>query len=165
MATTNPVTWVLPIATEFFGSLLFAFFGGLAPAPYGAFANGLALAVLIYCCASVSGGHLNPAVSLSIMITGHLPWIQGVLYIVAQIAGMIGGAALTRALKPDSLVDPGCFFINGISHVQLWAWELIMTLLLVSTVHSVAVSMKGHGESNRCSSHGPLFVPIANGVC
>ena len=50
----------LALAAELIGTLLFSFFGGLAPAAVAAYANGLALAVLVYCTASVSGGHLNP---------------------------------------------------------------------------------------------------------
>ena len=51
---------LLALSAELLGTLLFSFFGGLAPASEAAYANGLALAVLVYCCASVSGGHLNP---------------------------------------------------------------------------------------------------------
>ena len=50
----------LALLAEFFGTLIFSFFGGLAPAAEAAYCNGLALAVLVYCTCSVSGGHLNP---------------------------------------------------------------------------------------------------------
>lgn len=49
------------IAAEFVCSFLFAFIGGAAPGSSAAAANGIALAVLVYVAANVSGGHLNPA--------------------------------------------------------------------------------------------------------
>ena len=82
-------------AAEFIGLILFQFFGGLAAA--GAPGNGVVstpdivvsvllwyltlgsspspqvLAVLIYCTAAISGGHLNPAVSLALCITKQIP--------------------------------------------------------------------------------------------
>lgn len=145
-AAKAPPAWYKVSATaaasEFFGSLLFAFFGGLATSQYAAFGNGLALAVCIYICVSVSGGHLNPAVTLATMISGHTPFLQGLLYVVMQAAGMIAGAAITLALKPAGLAHPGCFAPDGISRVQLWGWETMMTTLLVSCVFGVAVSQK-----------------------
>merc|ERR1719502_1530766 len=52
---------------EFFGVALFQFFGGMPGA--GAPGNGIALMVLIYGTASISGGHLNPAVSCALAVT------------------------------------------------------------------------------------------------
>ena len=53
-------TWyhvsLLSVVAEFLFTLLFAFFGAWG----GATLNGLALAVLVYGSASISGGHLNP---------------------------------------------------------------------------------------------------------
>jgi glycerol uptake facilitator-like aquaporin len=49
------------IAAEFVCSFLFAFIGAAAPGSSAAAANGIALAVLVYVSANVSGGHLNPA--------------------------------------------------------------------------------------------------------
>lgn len=39
--------------------------------------------------ANVSGGHLNPAVTLCAVGTGYLPAAKGVVYIVAQILGAV----------------------------------------------------------------------------
>ncbi len=50
----------LSVAAEFLGSILFAYYGGLAFASSAAITNGVALIVLVYAFASVSGSHLNP---------------------------------------------------------------------------------------------------------
>ena len=48
------------VAAELIGVLLFSLLGGTAPAQLAPWANGFALAVLIYVTANISGGHLNP---------------------------------------------------------------------------------------------------------
>jgi hypothetical protein len=56
---------------EFIGLALFQFFGGLQSA--GPAGNGVVLAVLIYCTAAISGGHLNPAVTGALALTKQIP--------------------------------------------------------------------------------------------
>jgi len=85
---------------EFFGVALFQFFGGMPNA--GALGNGVALIVLIYGTASVSGGHLNPAVTFGLAVTQQITPIKMVLYWIAQLAGGICGAAWVYALNNGS---------------------------------------------------------------
>ncbi len=53
----------LACASEFFGMIWFAFFGGIVQGAFAAIANGICLAVIIYCIVAQSGGHLNPGKS------------------------------------------------------------------------------------------------------
>ena len=46
----------------------------------------------MYATANVSGGHLNPAVTLAQCLTGHSSWGRGGLYVIAQVLGGIWGA-------------------------------------------------------------------------
>ncbi|KAL4437267.1 hypothetical protein ABPG75_004406 [Micractinium tetrahymenae] len=148
------------LAAEFLGMLLFALYGGEARDSAAAYGNGLTLAILVYATANISGGHLNPAVTLGTMISGHLPWRRGLLYMLAQFLGGIVGVLFQVALIPDAHVDmgnegPGCFTHLGGKFIrvdQLFGWELVMTFLLVSVVFAVAVSKPGHGNI------GPLAV-------
>lgn len=48
--------------------------------------------MLVYATANVSGGHLNPAVTLGTMISGHLAVRTGLAYMAAQFLGGIVGA-------------------------------------------------------------------------
>jgi glycerol uptake facilitator-like aquaporin len=50
--------------------MLFAFIGTTAAPEWGPVANGLALATMIYTAANISGGHLNPAVTMSTLLCG-----------------------------------------------------------------------------------------------
>lgn len=58
----------------------------------------LAVALAIYCAATLSGAHFNPAVTLALAATGRHPWRRVVPYIAAQIFGMFLGAAVLALL-------------------------------------------------------------------
>ena len=59
-----------------------------------ALAFGLTLTAIIYTIGSVSGAHVNPAVSLGMALSGRMSWKDCGLYMVAQFLGAIVGAAL-----------------------------------------------------------------------
>jgi MIP family channel proteins len=52
-----------------------------------AWAHGLALMVIIYAWGSISGAHVNPAVTLGVALAGKMKWDRAVLYWIAQFAG------------------------------------------------------------------------------
>ncbi len=45
----------------------------------------------VFITANVSGGHLNPAVTLATMFTGHIKIVRGLAYIFLQICGACFG--------------------------------------------------------------------------
>lgn len=49
----------------------------------------------VYITANLSGGHLNPAVTLATIFTGHIDLLKGLCYIIAQIGGACVGSLLT----------------------------------------------------------------------
>ena len=59
-----------------------------------ALAHGVALLVIVYAWGSISGAHVNPAVTLGIAITGRIPWSKAAAYWVAQFVGAILAAYL-----------------------------------------------------------------------
>ncbi|KIZ06807.1 Aquaporin PIP1-2 [Monoraphidium neglectum] len=147
------------LIAEFMGTLLFQIFGGAAPpkdttAPA---ANGFALVAIIYAFANISGAHLNPAVTFSLMCTGHMTWWRGLLYIIVQILGSIFGSLIYTGLIPglhllqkdfQGGIAPGCFGpAPGVNNSEVFGWELLMTFLLVMTVYAAAVAKPGHGNT------------------
>ena len=56
---------------------------------------GLAVFVAVFVAGSVSGAHINPAVTLGLAITGKFSWAQVPGYILAQMIGAFSGAFLT----------------------------------------------------------------------
>src|ERR1700761_4121384 len=55
---------------------------------------GLAVTMGIYIAGTVSGAHLNPAVTIAMCATGRMPWGKALHYIVAQLIGAFLAAAL-----------------------------------------------------------------------
>ena len=59
--------------------------------------NVLAVTLAIYASGRLSGGHLNPAVTLALAVRGEVPWPRLVPYWGAQMAGALVGALLVYA--------------------------------------------------------------------
>ena len=114
-------------------------FGGSA-VPYGArvVAPALMVAAIILFMGTVSGAHLNPAVSIGFALRGDFPWKRVPAYIVAQFIGAILATLLLWALigKQGSagLTLPG----SGISSTTAMLWELVLTTGLVSVILGTA---------------------------
>ena len=114
-------------------------FGGNA-VPYGArvVAPGLMVTAIILFMGTVSGAHLNPAVTVAFAARGNFPWKRVPAYIVAQFAGAVLATLLLWALigKQGSagLTLPG----HGISTTTAMLWELILTAGLVSVILGTA---------------------------
>ncbi|CAN2390552.1 Major intrinsic protein [Pristimantis euphronides] len=66
-------------------------------------AGAIAVVLAIYVSGGVSGGHLNPAYSLSLCVLGRFPWWKLPLYFLIQMLGSFTGAAATFALYYDAI--------------------------------------------------------------
>ena len=121
------------------GGMVSARFGGNA-VPYGAkvVAPALMVMAIILFMGTVSGAHLNPAVSMAFAARGDFPWKRVPAYIVAQFLGAILATLLLWALigKQGSagLTLPG----SGISTTTAMVWELVLTAGLVSVILGTA---------------------------
>ncbi|OMP68676.1 MIP/aquaporin family protein [Domibacillus epiphyticus] len=66
-----------------------------------AFGWGFAVTMAVYAVGSVSGAHLNPAVTLALAVIGTFSWSDVVLYVTAQMIGaMIGSAVIYLHFLP-----------------------------------------------------------------
>ena len=86
---------LVPLLGEFLGAFLFLlvilFTGNWA-------AIGAALAGLIFVLAPVSGGHVNPAVSLAMYVKGSLSGTEFLAYTVAQLMGAVAAVYTFRSV-------------------------------------------------------------------
>jgi aquaporin Z len=77
-----------------FTSVQAAAAAGIAPLVVVPFSFGLGLLAAIYAFGHVSGGHFNPAVTVAMVLDRRTTPVDAVGYIVAQVVGAIGAAAL-----------------------------------------------------------------------
>ncbi len=100
-----------PVA-EFVGTLLFVLVGaGSVASQVGgiggnlgvALANGLGLAIAVTIMMPISGGHLNPAVSVALWIGNQIDAKTLGRYVAAQLLGAITAALLIKAVFPASM--------------------------------------------------------------
>ena len=75
-----------------------------------AFAFGLAIVAMAYCVGNVSGCHINPAVSLAMLINKKMSVKDFCFYVLAEVLGAILGIALLYAII-YALIFPLFFFI------------------------------------------------------
>ena len=121
------------------GGMVSARFGGNA-VPYGAkvVAPALTVVAVILFMGTVSGAHLNPAVSVAFAARGDFPWKRVPAYIVAQFLGAILATLVLWAFlgKQGSagLTLPG----SGISTTSAMLWEMVLTAGLVSVILGTA---------------------------
>ena len=112
-----------------------------------AMAHGLALAVMISAVAPISGGKINPAVTLGLWIGGKVDTKTAIFEIIFQFAGAILGAWFLMLIFPESIakaVNLGTPALgNGISAwVGVFA-EAIATFLLIFTVYATLIDPRG----------------------
>ena len=109
-----------------------------------ALAHGLVLFALIATLAGVSGGHFNPAVTLAAWALRRIDSLDAIVYMLAQVAGGILGALLTKGLLLDEgrAGNYGAVQVSDLLSGNLAgaAVEAIGTFLLVLAVLAVALN-------------------------
>src|ERR1019366_7347036 len=107
------------LIAEFIGTFTLIFIGVgsivadyLSPGKVGltgiALAHGLAIAVMVSATAAVSGGHLNPAVTIGLWSAQKINTMNAVGYVIAQCLGGILAAFLIKlAVPPEALSAVG----------------------------------------------------------
>jgi MIP family channel proteins len=112
-----------------------------------ALAQGLVLAIMVSITAPISGGYVNPAVAISLWVTGKLPTARTGVLIVAELAGAAAGAFLLKFLVPRELFDVAAGGIpalgDGITGGKGIVIEAVATFFLVFAVFGTAVDPRG----------------------
>ena len=110
---------------------------------------GLAVAMAIYAVGSVSGAHINPAVTLALAVKGEFAWSLVPTYIAGQMLGGFIGAVLVWlhylphwAKTEDKAAKLGVF-ATGPAIRSYWAnllSEIFGTFVLVSAILSIGAN-------------------------
>jgi len=146
-------TLVRSLVAEFVGTLLLVFLAvgaavsgvtgkGLVSGVVGvALAFGLVLLALAYAIGPVSGCHINPAVTLGVLLSRGMTAAEAGLYWVAQFAGAIAGAALLKLLTSgfgDVTDTTGALGSNdygaNISGPGAFLLEVLLTMVFVTVI-------------------------------
>ena len=137
---------------EFVGvfALIFIAAGGAAYArsPIDlAFANGLVIAVMVSAAGPISGGHINPAVTLGFLVTRRMTPLLAVVYWIAQFGGAVLAALLLKWVIPNGAESASNLGVpalgSGIGSGQAVVIEAVLTFFLVWVVFATAVDPRG----------------------
>jgi aquaporin Z len=149
------LTLLRPVTAELVGTALFVFVGAGSvvvnaafPGSVGALgvaaAHGIGLAVIVSAVMNVSGGHLNPAVTIGLFAARKVDLRTAGAYVAAQLAGAVLGAALVKLSLPSgavSMTNAGLPSVAAaVTASEALAVEAILTFLLMSAVIGTAVS-------------------------
>ncbi len=105
---------------------------------------GLGVVFGVYVAGKISGGHINPAVTLAFTLTRHFPARDAGAYVAGQIVGAVAAALTLLAIWPDAPASLGATAPSGGAGSAL-VYELVMTALLMFVIMAVATDTRAVG--------------------
>ena len=127
-------------------------------------AHGSAIGLMVYAFGHISGAHINPAVTIPMMITKKIGIGNGIGYIVFQIIGAIIAALSLMVILPDAGMAVNLGTQGGPSDLlnsdpmSGLVLELVFTFFLVVTIFGVAVHKKAPAGIHGISIGGMVFL-------
>ena len=126
--------------------------------------HGGAIALMIYAFGHISGAHINPAVTIPMMITRKIGIADGVGYIIFQLIGAVAAAATLKAILPElggavnfaTQGGPSEMINNSVS--SGFAIEAILTFFLVLVIFMTAVHKKASPGWHGFTIGGMVFL-------
>ena len=118
-----------------------------------ALAFGLVIVAMAYSIGNISGCHINPAVSLGVLMTGGMEVADFIGYVIAQCLGATFGAILLKVIfalgnvedKTGGLGTNGLAGVNGNAFAGLLV-EILLTYVFVTAILGVTSKKAGHGS-------------------
>jgi aquaporin Z len=140
-------------SAEFIGTLALVLIGCGSAAIAGkfigfagiSFAFGLTVLVMVYTIGNISGCHINPAITIAMLVAGKIKGKDAIFYIISQLIGAIAGAGILWAIasgNPDfSLAKTGLrqngyglHSPNGYSLAACFIAEVVLTALFLFVI-------------------------------
>jgi aquaporin Z len=144
------------LVAEALGTFSFVFVGAAVVVVNGGFPNSgigllgialahaVALSVMVTATMTISGGHLNPAVTVGLLIARRINVASAAAYIVTQLAAACAAAFLVQVLLPPGAVRSALLGVpviaSSVTLGQAIGIEAVLTFFLVSAVFGTAVS-------------------------
>ncbi|XP_051151547.1 aquaporin TIP4-1 [Andrographis paniculata] len=160
------------LVVEFIATFLFVFAGvGAAMASdklngdplvglfFVAMAHTLVVAVMISAGFRISGGHLNPAVTIGLCAGGNFTVVRSLLYWIDQLLASVAACALLNFVT-GGLATPIHSLASGVGSLQGVLLEIILTFSLLFTVYATMVDPK----KGNLDGLGPLLTGLVVGA-
>jgi len=180
--TTNTMTLKNKLIAEFFGTFWLVFGGcgsavlaamflttGDNPVQLGigfvgvSLAFGLTVMTMAYAIGHISGCHLNPAVTVGLVVAGRHPKSEMIPYFVAQVIGGIAGAGVLYLIASgkEGFSTAGGFASNGFGEHSPGGYSMVAALVaeIVLTFFFLMIIL---GATDKRAPAG--FAPIAIGL-
>lgn len=156
---------------ELLGTFTLVFIGGLSVvavtlAPFNAggnvvipaLAHGFALLAIAFVYGGISGAHVNPAITISLLLGGKIDAVKGGIYIVMQVIGALIAAFVIEAILPEGNAGQATGGITSSNLLGAGMLEFIFTFLLATTVWQTAA----HG---RAGNLAPIAIGLTLAAC
>ncbi len=109
-----------------------------------ALAYALAYAIMVTATMNISGGHLNPAVTVGVLVSRKISAVDAALYIVAQLVGAVIAGLVMKLVFPANVARVVLYgtpvIANHITMGNAVMIEAVLTFLLASAVFGTVVS-------------------------
>ena len=118
-----------------------------------ALAFGLTIVAMAYSIGNISGCHINPAVSLGVLLSGGMEVSEFVGYVISQCIGAFAGAGILALIfglggvedKTGGFGSNGLAGVNG-NPVAGLIVEIVLTFIFVIAILGVTSKKAGHGS-------------------
>jgi aquaporin Z len=138
-------------AAEAIGTFFLVFTVGAAVGAGSVFAPlaiGGVLMVMVYAGRHISGGHYNPAVTLSVLVRGRIAVRDAIMYWIVQFgAGLLAAAVVRGIVDPARARTTVTMTLTGHALLAAFVVELLFTFALCHVVLNVATS-KSHRDNS-----------------
>lgn len=156
------------VFAEFLATLIFVFFGLASALKWPsalptilqiALAFGLAIGTLAQALGPVSGGHINPAITLALLVGNQISLLRAVFYVVAQLVGAIAGAGILYGLAPGNA--RGNLAVNSLNNNTTPGQAVVVEMILT---FQLALCIFSSTDSRRTSPVGSPALSIGLSV-
>lgn len=122
-----------------------------------AIGTGFVVATLINTLINVSGGHVNPALSIGFLVLGKITCLRFLFFVITQCLACLSAVGILKQLVPPEMVGlPGLISPGtGVTGLQAFVFEFLITFLLL---FAVAAYIDSRREDDM--SPAPMYVGL-----
>jgi aquaporin Z len=140
------------------GGMMIVISGGEVTRVMAVAAPGLMVMVIIYFMGTVSGAHLNPAVTLAFAVRRNFPWSRVPGYMIAQLIGGIAAALFLKFMFGTAAHLGATLPGNDIGSTKALVMEILLTTGLVNTILGTASGARNIGTNGAIAVGGYIIL-------